>query len=55
MRTHQFVKIEREAARPPAPVPHEPLGRIAQLSAIEKAMRERAALADRRMPGLWRP
>jgi transposase len=39
----QFVKLEREAAPAPAPVAHEALGRIAQLYAIEKALRGRSA------------
>jgi hypothetical protein len=43
----QFVKIEREAAPAPAPVAREALERIAQLYAIEKALRGRSA-AERR-------
>jgi len=39
----QFVKIEREAAPAPAPVAREALERIAQLYAIEKVLRGRAA------------
>jgi transposase len=43
----QFVKIEREAAPAPAPVAREALVRIAQLYAIEKALRGRSD-AERR-------
>jgi transposase len=43
----QFVKIEREAAPAPAPVAREALERIAQLYAVEKALRGRSA-AERR-------
>lgn len=39
----QFVKIEREAAPAPAPVGREALERIAQLYAVEKALRGRSA------------
>lgn len=39
----QFVKLEREAAPAPAPVAHQALERIAQLYAIEKALRGRPA------------
>lgn len=38
----QFVKIEREASPAPAPVAREALERIAQLYAIEKALRGRS-------------
>ena len=43
----QFVKIEREAAPAPAPVAREALERIAQLYAVEKALRGRSD-AERR-------
>jgi transposase len=43
----QFVKIEREASPAPAPVAHEALERIAQLYAVEKALRGRSD-AERR-------
>ena len=43
----QFVKIEREASPAPAPVAREALERIAQLYAIEKALRGRSD-AERR-------
>lgn len=43
----QFVKIEREAAPAPAPVAREALERIAQLYAVEKALRGRSE-AERR-------
>jgi len=39
----QFVQLEREAAPSPAPIAHEALQRIAQLYAIEKALRGRSA------------
>ncbi|MGY2933131.1 transposase [Bradyrhizobium sp. GM6.1] len=38
----QFVKIEREASPAPAPVAREALERIAQLYAVEKALRGRS-------------
>lgn len=43
----QFVKIERGASAAPAPVGREALERIAQLYAIEKALRGRSD-AERR-------
>ena len=43
----QFVKIEREASPAPAPVAREALERIAQLCAMEKALRGRSD-AERR-------
>jgi len=43
----QFVKIEREASPAPAPVAREALARIAQLYAVEKALRGRSD-AERR-------
>lgn len=43
----QFVKIEREASPAPAPVAREALERIAQLYAVEKALRGRSD-AERR-------
>jgi hypothetical protein len=43
----QFVKIEREASPAPAPVAREALKRIAQLYAVEKALRGRSD-AERR-------
>lgn len=39
----QFVKTEREAAPAPAPIAREALERIAQLYAVEKALRGRSA------------
>jgi transposase len=39
----QFVQLEREAAPSPAPIAREALQRIAQLYAIEKALRGRSA------------
>jgi transposase len=43
----QFVKIERETSPAPAPVAREALERIAQLCAVEKALRGRSD-AERR-------
>ncbi|MGY2933041.1 hypothetical protein ACVWZ6_002643 [Bradyrhizobium sp. GM6.1] len=51
----QFVKIEREAAPAPAPVAREALERIAQLYAVEKALRGRSDVERRGRQAHARP